>query len=44
MPATCGHAYSGVVVCGGFVYWLSGAYINAWSLPSLVTPTDGAQN
>jgi hypothetical protein len=26
------------VVSGGFVYWLSGAYLNAWSLPGGAPP------
>ena len=43
-PGNAGKAYSGVVVSGGFVYWLSGEYLNAWSIPSLVTPTAGAHN
>ena len=30
---TPGQAYSGVAVANGFVYWMSGAYLNAWSLP-----------
>ncbi|HMA35003.1 MAG TPA: S-layer homology domain-containing protein [Chloroflexia bacterium] len=40
VPAQAGAAYSGVVVAHGFVYWLSGAYLNAWSLPGAgATPT-----
>ena len=39
-PAHAGDAYSGVAVANGFVYWLSGAYLNAWSLPAgAPTPT-----
>jgi outer membrane protein assembly factor BamB len=33
LPDRSGKAYSGVAVTGGFVYWLSGRYLNAWSLP-----------
>lgn len=32
-PANAGASFSGVVVAGGFVYWLSGPYLNAWGLP-----------
>jgi outer membrane protein assembly factor BamB len=32
-PANAGPAYSGVAVAHGFVYWMSGAYLNAWSVP-----------
>jgi outer membrane protein assembly factor BamB len=32
-PADPGPSFSGPVVAGGFVYWLSGAKLNAWSLP-----------
>jgi outer membrane protein assembly factor BamB len=31
-PADPGPSYSGVVVAGGVVYWLSGPKLNAWSL------------
>jgi len=31
-PANAGASFSGVVVAGGFVYWLSGPYLNAWGL------------
>jgi outer membrane protein assembly factor BamB len=31
-PTDPGPSYSGVVVAGGFVYWLSGPKLNAWSL------------
>jgi outer membrane protein assembly factor BamB len=30
-PAGVGRTFSGVVVAAGFVYWLSGEYLNAWS-------------
>ncbi len=33
-PDHAGKAYSGVAVAGGFVYWLSDGYLNAWSLPA----------
>jgi outer membrane protein assembly factor BamB len=33
-PANAGRTYSGVVVAGGVVYWLSGSYLNAWGLPA----------
>ncbi len=32
-PANAGASFSGVVVAGGLVYWLSGPYLNAWGLP-----------
>jgi outer membrane protein assembly factor BamB len=32
-PDNAGASFSGVVVAGGFVYWLSGPYLNAWGLP-----------
>ncbi len=32
-PANVGATNSGVVVAHGVVYWLSGAYLNAWGLP-----------
>ena len=32
-PANGGASFSGVVVAGGLVYWLSGPYLNAWGLP-----------
>ncbi len=40
-PANQGASNSGVAVANGFVYWLSGAYLNAWSLPvgSSLPPT-----
>ncbi|MGI8588132.1 MAG: PQQ-binding-like beta-propeller repeat protein [Chloroflexia bacterium] len=39
VPANKGIANSGVVVANGMVYWLSGAYLNAWGLPSAPQPT-----
>ena len=39
VPASAGSANSGVAVSNGFIYWLSGSYINAWSLPGGPTPT-----
>jgi len=33
-PAHAGLAFSGLAVAHGFVYWLSGSYLNAWSLPA----------
>ncbi|MGI8587785.1 MAG: S-layer homology domain-containing protein [Chloroflexia bacterium] len=39
-PASAGSANSGVAVSNGFLYWLSGSYLNAWSLPAgALTPT-----
>lgn len=32
-PGEPGPSFSGPVVAGGFVYWLSGSTLNAWSLP-----------
>ncbi len=34
LPANAGAANSGVVVANGAVYWLSGSYVNVWSLPA----------
>src|SRR5206468_11717349 len=34
-----GRAFSGIAVADGFIYWLSGPYLNAWSLPGYVPPT-----
>jgi polyvinyl alcohol dehydrogenase (cytochrome) len=34
VPDHAGKTYSGVAVSGGVVYWLSGSYLNAWSLPA----------
>jgi outer membrane protein assembly factor BamB len=44
VPANPGSTYSGVAVSNGFIYWLSGSYLNAWSLPagSTATPTTQA--
>ncbi|HEX8217910.1 MAG TPA: PQQ-binding-like beta-propeller repeat protein [Chloroflexia bacterium] len=33
MPANAAQGYSGVAVSRGFIYWVSGGYLNAWSLP-----------
>ena len=38
VPDHKGKAYSGVAVARGFVYWLSGTYLNAWSLPAAEGP------
>ncbi len=38
-PASAGSANSGVAVSHGFIYWLSGSYVNAWSLPPSGTPS-----
>lgn len=32
-PTSSGSSYTGPVVSHGFVYWLSGGWLNAWSLP-----------
>ncbi|HUP27069.1 MAG TPA: PQQ-binding-like beta-propeller repeat protein, partial [Chloroflexia bacterium] len=37
-PPNAGAANSGVAVSHGFIYWLSGSYLNAWALP-VTTPT-----
>src|SRR5207253_662663 len=39
MPANVGVAFSGIAVSNGFIYWLSGPYLNAWSLPGYVPPS-----
>src|SRR5438067_1824316 len=39
VPANAGSANSGVAVSHGYIYWLSGSYINAWSLAGTPTPT-----
>src|SRR5262249_24577320 len=39
VPDHPGGANSGVAVSNGFVYWLSGTYLNAWSLADPRTPT-----
>ncbi len=44
-PPNAGSANSGVAVSHGFIYWLSGSYLNAWSLPAgtpSTTPTAGS--
>ncbi|MEO8288436.1 MAG: PQQ-binding-like beta-propeller repeat protein [Chloroflexota bacterium] len=33
VPDSVGKGYTGVAVAHGFVYWVSGGYLNAWSLP-----------
>ena len=41
-PPNSGTAYSGPTVSNGIVYWTSGAYLNAWSVPGTIptaTPT-----
>ncbi len=38
IPDKQGASNSGVAVANGFVYWLSGAYLNAWSLPAGSSP------
>lgn len=40
-PTSTGSNYTGPIVAHGFVYWLSGAWLNAWSLPATDTPTPG---
>ncbi len=37
-PAHAGAANSGLAVAHGFLYWLSGSYLNAWSLPAQPVP------
>jgi hypothetical protein len=40
-PKNQGKGLSGPVISGGMVYWVSGAYINAWHVPgSSVTPSN----
>ncbi|HMA34944.1 MAG TPA: S-layer homology domain-containing protein [Chloroflexia bacterium] len=40
LPANAGQALTGAVVSHGFIYWLSGSWLNAWSLPDWPpTPT-----
>jgi outer membrane protein assembly factor BamB len=34
-PEHATRGYSGVAVAHGFIYWVSGGYLNAWSLPPL---------
>jgi hypothetical protein len=38
-PPSAGAANSGVAVSHGFIYWISGSYVNAWSLPASGTPS-----
>ncbi|MDQ3928922.1 MAG: hypothetical protein M3328_07220, partial [Chloroflexota bacterium] len=33
IPGHATEGYSGVAVARGFIYWVSGGYLNAWSLP-----------
>jgi hypothetical protein len=40
IPDHIGMAFSGIAVSHGFIYWLSGAYLNAWSLPGYIPPTE----
>jgi hypothetical protein len=41
VPASAGSSNSGVAVSNGFIYWLSGSFINAWSLGGpTATPTN----
>jgi outer membrane protein assembly factor BamB len=39
--STTGSTNSGPAIAHGFVYWLSGRYLNAWSLPGYTPPTAG---
>lgn len=42
-PANAGATNSGVAVSNGFIYWVAGSYLNAWSLPAITpTPTNTA--
>ncbi len=43
IPDHQGTSNSGVAVANGFVYWLSGSYLNAWSLPAGAPPADTPQ-
>ncbi|MDQ3706348.1 MAG: PQQ-binding-like beta-propeller repeat protein [Chloroflexota bacterium] len=38
-PEDSGPSWTGPAVSHGFVYWTSGAYLNAWSLPDTATVT-----
>ncbi|MDQ3929150.1 MAG: PQQ-binding-like beta-propeller repeat protein [Chloroflexota bacterium] len=38
-PPDAGPSWTGPVVSHGFVYWTSGAYLNAWSLPATAKNT-----
>jgi hypothetical protein len=40
VPTGTGTSYSGVAVSNGFIYWLSGANLNAWSLPANPNATE----
>ncbi len=39
-PPSAGSANSGLAVSNGFIYWLSGSYINAWGLEGTPAPTN----
>jgi outer membrane protein assembly factor BamB len=39
VPPHAGDSNSGVAVSNGFIYWISGSYINAWSLPGTPPPS-----
>ncbi|MFL5733817.1 MAG: S-layer homology domain-containing protein [Chloroflexia bacterium] len=43
-PTGAGSANSGLAVSNGFIYWLSGSYINAWSLGGTPGPTNTSTN
>jgi hypothetical protein len=39
-PPNLGTTNSGIAVANGFIYWVAGSYLNAWSLPpGTLTPT-----
>jgi outer membrane protein assembly factor BamB len=38
IPDEQGASNSGVAVAGGFIYWVSGSHLNAWSLPEGYQP------
>lgn len=40
-PEDAGRSWTGPAVSHGFVYWTSGAYLNAWSLPGAEISTPG---
>jgi outer membrane protein assembly factor BamB len=44
VPPSAGSTNSGVAVANGFIYWLSGAYLNAWSLGGTPVPTSTPTN
>jgi hypothetical protein len=43
IPDHQGDSNSGVAVAQGFIYWLSGSYLNAWSMPEGTPPADTPQ-